>query len=157
MKTQPSPSVIRPNDGNVSVYEWQNDTITVILTGAQTAGAFTLTEDRMKPCFCLGLHMHREHAETFYILEGEVQFRINSDVFSAGVGTTVHVPPGTPHAVRIVNGQPGRLLMLYSPAGFDEYLAVLKNLTAEQCADAEFMRSLEQRYDNISLEDPAQS
>ncbi len=47
--------------------------------------------------------------------------------------------------------------MLYSPAGFDEYLAVLKNLTAEQCADAEFMRSLEQRYDNISLEAPAQS
>lgn len=65
MKTQPSPSVIRPNDGNVSVYERQNDTITVILTGAQTAGAFTLTEDRLKPCFCLGLHMHREHAETF--------------------------------------------------------------------------------------------
>ncbi len=57
--------MIRPNDGHVSVYEWQNDTITVILTGAQTADAFTLTEDRLKPCFFLGLHMHREHAETF--------------------------------------------------------------------------------------------
>ena len=35
--------------------------------------------------------------------------------------------------------------------------AVLKNLTAEQCTDAEFMRSLEQRYDNIRSKDPAQS
>lgn len=157
MTTQAPPTVIRPGDGNASVYEWQNDTITVILTGAQTAGAFTLTEDRMKPCFCLGLHMHREHAETFYILEGEVQFRIHSDEFSAGAGTTVHVPPGTPHAVRIVNGQPGRLLMLYSPAGFEDYLAVLKKLTPEQCADPEFMRAIEQRYDNITLEDPSQT
>lgn len=156
MTAQIPPTVIRPGDGNVSVYEWQNDTITVILSGAQTGGAFTLTEDRMKPCFCLGLHMHREHAETFYILEGEVQFRVNDDKFAAGVGTTVHIPPGTPHAVKIVNGQPGRLLMLYSPAGFDEYLAVLKGMSEEQFADAALMRSLEERYDNITLPDPVQ-
>lgn len=47
--------------------------------------------------------------------------------------------------------------MLYAPAGFEDYLAVLKNLTPEQCADPAFMRALEQRYDNITLEDPSQT
>jgi mannose-6-phosphate isomerase-like protein (cupin superfamily) len=134
------------------VYEWQSDTITVRLTGAQTLGLFTLTEDLMKPIFNLGRHLHRTHAETFHMLEGEVEFSIGSDKRILRPGTTLHVPPNTPHGLRVLNGKQARMLMLYSPAGFDEFLVEMKKLTNEQFADEEFMKKLNEKYDIIQLE-----
>ena len=148
-------TISRTGDQHVNVYEWQNDTISVLVTGEQTGGAFTLTEDRMKPCFCLGLHIHREHAETFHVLDGELIFQVDGETITAGAGTTVHVPPGVPHGVRIDNGQPGRMLMFYTPAGFEHCLAEMKTLTSAQFADVEFMRAFNQRYDIFILDEPA--
>ena len=134
------------------VYEWQNDVITVRLTGAQTQGLYTLTEDAMKPSFNLGLHLHRKHAETFHILEGQVQFRIGSDTRLAEVGTTIHVPPNIPHSARVINGKSARMLMLYAPAGFEDFLNEMKTLTDAQFADEKFMKELSEKYDSIPLE-----
>jgi hypothetical protein len=39
-----------------------------------TGGAFALMEDNLKLEFALGLHLHRQHAETCYILDGEINF-----------------------------------------------------------------------------------
>jgi quercetin dioxygenase-like cupin family protein len=140
------------NNDQGTAYEWQSDTIKVRLTGAQTQGLFTLTEDLMKPIFTLGRHLHRTHAETFYILEGEVEFRLGSEIRILRPGTTLHVPPNIPHGLRVLNGQPARLLMLYSPGGFDEYLAEMKKLSDAQFEDEEFMKALDQKYDIIQLE-----
>lgn len=135
-----------------TVYEWQNDVITVRLTGEQTQGLYTLTEDAMKPTFNLGLHLHRKHAETFYILEGQVEFRVGTQTHLAEAGTTVHVPPGTPHGARVINGKPARMIMLYAPAGFEEFLKEMKSLTNTQLNDEKFMRALSEKHDSIPLE-----
>ena len=139
-------------NGQGAVYEWQNDVITIRLSGEQTQGLYTLTEDAMKPTFNLGRHLHRKHAETFHILEGQVEFRIGSETHLAEAGTTIHVPPGTPHGARVVNGKPARMLMLYAPAGFEEFLQEMKKLTNAQFADAQFMKDFNEKYDSISLE-----
>ncbi len=52
MSTPTIPYTIVSN-GQGTVYDWQSDAITVRLTGAQTQGLFTLTEDAMKPTFKL--------------------------------------------------------------------------------------------------------
>ena len=148
----PAPSYTVVNNGQGKFYEWQSDTINVRLTGDQTQGLFTLTEDRMKPTFKLGLHMHRKHAETFQILEGDVEFRLGSQTMIARPGTTIHVPPNTPHGARVVNGQPARMLMLYAPSGFDRFLSEMKTFTDAQFADEKFMKAFNERYDNIVLE-----
>jgi quercetin dioxygenase-like cupin family protein len=140
------------NNGQGSVYEWLRDTITVRLTGAQTEGLFTLTEDTMKPTFKLGLHLHRKHAETFHILEGEVEFRLGSVTHVARAGTTIHVPPNTPHAARVADDRAARMLMLYAPAGFDQFLSEMKTFTDAQFADEQFMKTFNEKYDNIQLE-----
>ncbi|CAF3912090.1 unnamed protein product, partial [Adineta steineri] len=118
----------------------------------QTQGSFTLTEDAMKPTFKFGLHLHRKHAETFHILEGEVEFRVGSETRVVGPDTTIHVPPNTPHAVRVINGKEARMLMIYAPAGIEQFLDEMKTFTDAQFADKEFMRTFNEKYDNIQLE-----
>lgn len=148
----PETSYTITNNGQDVVYEWQNDIITVRLDGTQTQGLFTLTEDAMKPTFKLGLHLHRKHAETFHILEGEVEFRLGTRTYVAKAGTTIHVPPNISHGVQGVNGEKARMLMLYSPAAIENFLKDMKTFTDAQFADEKFMNAFNEKYDNIQLE-----
>jgi mannose-6-phosphate isomerase-like protein (cupin superfamily) len=123
----------------------------VKVSTADTGGAFALMEDNLKVEFALGLHLHRQHAETFYILDGEVNFWIDGDWMTAAPGTCIHIPPGIPHAVDLPPGRTGRMLMIYQPSGFDQYLAELKSMTDEQLADETLMAQLDVKYDIINL------
>ncbi|CAF3717283.1 unnamed protein product [Rotaria socialis] len=139
-------------NGQGAVYDWQNDKITIRLAASQTQGSFTLTEDAMKPTFALGLHMHRKHTETFHVLEGELEFRLGKNTQIARAGTTIHVPSNIPHGVRVINGRPARMLMLFAPGGFENVLKEMKTFTDAQFADEKFMKAFNEKHDNIILE-----
>jgi hypothetical protein len=108
-------------------------------------------EDNLKREFALGLHLHRAHAETFYILDGNVDFYLDGTWTTATPATTVHIPPGIPHAVALPGGQTGRMLMIFQPAGFDQYLVELAALSPDELADAKRMEALAVKYDIINL------
>jgi len=61
-----------------------------------TGGAYTLMEDNLKAAFALGLHVHREHAETFYILGGSIDFFVDEEWLTATPGAALHIPAGVP-------------------------------------------------------------
>ena len=84
--------------------------------------------------------------------DGEVEFRVGANTIVAAPGTTVHVPAGVVHAVRVASGRPARMLMIYAPGGFDEYLERLAALSPAQSADPAFMKALDERYDLHKLE-----
>jgi quercetin dioxygenase-like cupin family protein len=132
-------------------YDWTRDHTFVKVSTADTGGAFALMEDNLKLGFALGMHLHRQHAETFYILDGEVHFWIDGDWMAAAPGTCVHIPPGVPHAVDLPPGRIGRMLMIYQPSGFDQYLAELKTMTEQQLADEKLMERLDVKHDIINL------
>ena len=60
-------------------YDWENDHTFVKVSGQDSSGAYTLMEDNLKASFALGLHRHDNHAETFYFLDGEVDFFVDGD------------------------------------------------------------------------------
>ena len=132
-------------------YDWSKDHTFVKVSAADTGGAFALMEDNLKREFSLGLHLHRQHAETFYILEGNVDFHIDGDWMTAPPGATIHIPPGVPHALTLAPQETGKLLMIFQPAGFDQYLAELAELTERDFADADKMRELDLKYDIVNL------
>src|SRR5882672_8102067 len=105
--------------GQGKSYQWENDHIFVKVAGAETGGAFALVEDNVKAEFALGLHEHRTHSETFYILDGVMKFYVDGAWFTAGKGATVHIPAGVPHAVKMASA-PGKALMIFQPAFFDD-------------------------------------
>jgi len=139
-----------PPGGGIG-YDWSRDHTFVKVSAADTGGAFALMEDNLKREFALGLHLHRQHAETFYILEGSVDFHIDGDWMTAARGATVHIPPGVPHAVTLPGGQTGKMLMIFQPAGFDQYLAQLATMTERDLADETRMLQLDEKYDIINL------
>jgi mannose-6-phosphate isomerase-like protein (cupin superfamily) len=68
-----------------------------------------------------GPHFHKEHADVFFILEGELELINGTETLRAGPGTSVVVPPGIVHGFR----GPGdaRYLNIHAPdGGFIEYI-----------------------------------
>ena len=140
-----------PPEGGVN-YDWSADHTYVKVSAQDTGGMYTLMEDNLKATFALGLHMHRYHAETFYILEGDVDFYIDGDWMTAKPNTTIHIPPGVPHACIMAKGcEAGRMLMIYQPSGFDQYLAELGKMTDDDFKDQAKMDSLNDKYDLVEL------
>lgn len=69
------------------------------------------------------LHLHPNHDETKYVLEGEVEIRLGEQVVTAGPGTFVFIPRGTPHSHRNPGTSPVRMLDIFTPGGFEGWFA----------------------------------
>jgi len=65
----------------------------------------------------------------------------------------VHIPPGVPHALDLPAAGTARCLMIFQPAGFDQFLAELAALSEAQIADEKLMNALNEKYDIINLGD----
>ena len=139
-----SQALIVPALGGAS-YDWSNDHMYVKAPQALTDRRLTLVEDQLKPGFHLPRHHHRLMTEIFYILEGEVRFAFDDEIVTAAPGTTINIPTRVWHEVTCAHG--ARLLTIFSPGGFDEYLAELAALTPAQNADAAFQTALAEKYD----------
>ncbi len=100
---------------------WFLNALSIIkLSGKQTGGSFALIEDRLPVGRDTPYHLHQREDETFHLLEGEMTFYSGSDKFTAGAGATVFLPRGIPHGFRAET--PGRVLILTTPSGFDEFV-----------------------------------
>jgi quercetin dioxygenase-like cupin family protein len=60
-------------------------------------------------------HLHHEHADSFYVLEGELAFLLHDEEHVLGPGSSVSVPPGVVHGFR--NLTPARFLNFHTPDG----------------------------------------
>jgi mannose-6-phosphate isomerase-like protein (cupin superfamily) len=76
------------------------------------------------------LHFHRSQSDSFYVLEGELEFRIGDEIVRATPGMYVLAPPGVPHAFRNTGAAPARALNLHAPGGFARYMRELAGLRA---------------------------
>lgn len=86
-----------------SELRWMGKTSTHFLaTGALTGGAFALVEERSIRGISVPLHKHDNDVESFYILEGEVTFFLDSKPgVRAITGAFIHIPQSTVHGFRI--------------------------------------------------------
>jgi quercetin dioxygenase-like cupin family protein len=62
-------------------------------------------------------HTHPDHADCFYVLEGEIEFRVGEEPRVAGPGTFVAAQPGSVHGFHLANDEPIRFLNLHAPPG----------------------------------------
>ena len=70
-----------------------------------------------------GPHYHERHVDSFYVLEGELEFTIADETVRAGPGACVVVPPGVVHAFTNAGQGRARFLNVHAPeTGFVEYM-----------------------------------
>jgi len=114
-------AVARPDtDQSLSHLGIVGDTYTILLTGADTAGRYTLIDMHVPPGGGPPPHRH-DFEEMFTVLDGEVELTFRGEHLVARSGDTVNVPANAPHAFTNASGQPARLLCMCSPPGQEDF------------------------------------
>ena len=101
--------------------------------------------------FTTGLHVHRVQEETFYVLEGECEWRVGERMIHATPGTYLFIPPGVPHNITNVSDKPARVLMTVSPSGHEHYFEELAKLAAQGSPDPKALADLRDRFDTDQI------
>src|SRR5436309_12661685 len=98
------------------------DLHTFKVVGDDTNGAFTVAELSAGPELGPPPHIHRNHDESFYILEGTFDFSLAGEAFSARPGAFVYLPRGVVHTHRAGGGAPARAVVIQSPSGVERFI-----------------------------------
>lgn len=97
---------------------WQGNHFTIKGRADHTGGALGLAEARMWPGMATPLHVHHREDEAFYILDGQVRFRLGVEEFTAEPGDFVFGPREVPHCFKVLDIG-ARMLVLLTPAGME--------------------------------------
>jgi quercetin dioxygenase-like cupin family protein len=100
------------------------DTYTILVTGQDTAGKYTLIDMHVPPGGGPPPHRH-DFEEMFTVLDGEVQVTFRGETLVARAGETINVPANAPHAFTNAGPTPSRLLCLCAPSGQEEFFTLV--------------------------------
>lgn len=105
--------------GTPTVVHFLGNILTFVASCEQTGGSFTLAECKTAPGAGSPPHI-QEDEEAFLVLEGAYQFLMGDHMETHGVGSFVHVKPGTVHAFTNAGDKPARMLIINLPGGMHE-------------------------------------
>ena len=132
---------------------WLRGTRLEFKVESDKATGSSLTEWDAVPGFDTGRHVHERLEETWYVLSGELEFRVGDETFTAGPGTTVFVAPQVPHAFANRSDTNATFLLAMSPPGHDRYFDELAEILAlDGPPDPQAISDLRQRYDTHQIE-----
>lgn len=95
--------------------------LTFKVRGEQTSGRLTAFENVIAPGDGPPLHVHANEDEAWYVLEGQLRFRLDEQLAAAPAGTFVFVPRGTAHCFQNAGRRPARILVLFTPSGMERF------------------------------------
>ncbi len=94
----------------------------ILISGEQTDGSYAVIEMLVPPGGGPNPHAHAEIQETFYVVEGEVEFKTEEGTNLAGKGSFVNIPlGGEVHCFKNKSDQVVKLLCTVVPAGLDSF------------------------------------
>jgi quercetin dioxygenase-like cupin family protein len=126
--TTPAAAVSRrPGDG-MTVRGPVGGPLTFKVRAGETGGRMTALENVIPPGEGPPLHRHAREDETWQVLDGELRFRLGDEIHSAPAGTFVFVPRGVPHCFQNVGDGPARILVIFTPAGMEEFFERMAEL-----------------------------
>ncbi|KAA1426616.1 cupin domain-containing protein [Nocardioides antri] len=136
--------IVPPGEGRL--LDLGNFEAVVLATAAQTDGELTLLQTQSEPPdFGPPLHLHRDAAEAFFVLEGEYLMFIEDQQTLCPPGTFVYVPRATPHTFKVVSAGAGKKLNLFSPAAMVQYFEELAEAEAAGTVTPELLDEIAAR------------
>lgn len=131
------------------------DTLTVLVAGEQTGGQFAIIEARERQGAEPPRHIHSREDEFIFVLDGRLTIELDGERFDRGTGTSLLLPSGSEHTFSVEPPE-ARLLVVYSPAGFESCLRELArpDLAGSECQRIERMVVTAARF-GVTITGPA--
>jgi quercetin dioxygenase-like cupin family protein len=118
-------TIARPDqDENLPHIGLVGDTYTILVSGADTNGQYTLVDMHVPPGGGPPPHRH-DFEEMFTVLDGAIEVTFRGRPQTVRAGQTINVPANAPHAFRNFGDTAARLLCMCSPAGQDEFFTLV--------------------------------
>ncbi len=123
--------------------------LAVLEDGTSTRGTMAIAEFAVPPHSPSPFpHVHHAHEEGFYVLEGELEFKVGDETINAGTGSFVMVPIGVPHTFSNPSDSPARFLATFTPPQYIRYFEEMSELVSRSGPPTpEQGRTLMSRYD----------
>jgi mannose-6-phosphate isomerase-like protein (cupin superfamily) len=143
-----SPVLVRADQAE-SVVDGPTSLITLLADAPETGGAVTVN----RATLTVGSpgappHSHTRAAESFFVLDGELQVLVDDKVIDLAKGDFLLVPPGTTHAFAPPEGKEADILVIFTPGmrRFDYYRLLGRVHTGE--AEVSDLAACSEEFDN---------
>ena len=113
-------TLANPDDPKARHVSVAGGTYTVLVSGEQTGGRYSLIDMLVPPSGVPPPHRH-DFEEMFTILDGEIELTFRGEAHRAGAGSTVNIPANAPHSFKNKSDKPARLLCMCTPAGQEQF------------------------------------
>jgi len=110
-------------------FDFHGSKFTIKVLTSETNGNFTVLDVIHPPNLGPGTHIHPRGSETFYIVEGDYEFFLDSKSIMAKAGDVIFVPKADPH--RFVAGKNGGHSLVISPPELEFYFYKVSELLAK--------------------------
>lgn len=98
------------------------DTYRILISGEQTNGNYAVIDMLVPPGGGPGPHAHKDMQEMFYVVEGEIDFKMEGGTYKAKKGSFVNIPlGGAVHCFKNTTNDIAHLLCTVVPAGLDAF------------------------------------
>ena len=108
---------------------WSNDDSELVILASEPQ--VTLVRGRFAPGQTpADRHVHHEHVDSFYVLEGTMTFEVGPDADRVVVeaGGSIAIPPGVAHSFLNDSGTDASVLNVHAPdAGFAEFMRGIRD------------------------------
>lgn len=129
MPANPPPIPIDPTGGQILSIAGGN--YRILISGKETDSEFATVEMLVPPGGGPPPHAHANFTETFYVVDGEVEFRSEAGVYLAKKGAYITIPKGgIAHAFKNKTEHQAHLLCTVAPAGLEEVFSTIGKPTS---------------------------
>ena len=98
------------------------DSYRILISGKQTSGNYAVIDMLVPPGGGPGPHAHKDIQEMFYVVEGEIEFKMEGGKYNAKKGSFVNIPlGGKVHCFKNTTHKIAHLLCTVVPAGLDDF------------------------------------
>ena len=110
--------IVEPNKGrHIAV---SGDINTIIASKEDTGGTYSLIEAKVFPGGGPAPHIQTREHEGFYVIDGQLTFKVDKKRIEAKPGTFVNVPPNVLHSFKNETNEVAKLIIILSPPGLEQ-------------------------------------
>jgi quercetin dioxygenase-like cupin family protein len=116
-----SNSVVQVPAGTGRKFWGAGDQLRLLVTGAETGGAFFMAETIVPPGGGPPPHLHTREDESFFLQEGTLTVQVGDQMLQASPGDFVFLPRGIVHTFKNTSSSDAKMLVIGTPAGFEGF------------------------------------